>query len=361
MELDEIFERGIDRDWQATDPADVETLRFAIIGLGWFTRGRALPALEDSEFCEATLLVSGSKEKANRIAKESDSPARGITYDEFHDGVGADEYDAVYIVTPNALHLDYVETAAELGKAILCEKPAERSSERTERLIETAENHDVPLMVAYRMHTEPAVRRAREIIQAGLIGEPQTVRGSMSQRLLDRINDDPDQWRLNEALAGGGALFDLGVYPLNTARFLLDADPVAVCGRTKRSHDAFDEVDETATFTVEFPNDVYATCFVSHNARQESELVVTGTEGQVAIRPAFFQDQARSLHVSRGAARAEIEFDIVDQMLEEFDHFAHQVRTDGEIYADGEHGLVDMYAMEAVYESEQADGWVSLE
>ncbi|MFC7157811.1 D-xylose 1-dehydrogenase Gfo6 [Halomarina halobia] len=361
MELDAILERSCERDWQTTPAESVDTLRVAVIGLGWFTRGRALPALEGSGYCEPTVLVSGSAEKARSVVAETDSATHGISYDDFHDGVASDAYDAVYIVTPNALHLDYVRTAAELGKAVLCEKPAERSSERAAKLVETCETHDVPLMIAYRMHTEPAVRRARDVIDAGLIGDPQAVRGSMSQRLLDRINDDPDQWRLDENVAGGGALFDLGVYPLNTARFLLGSDPVAACGRTKRSHDAFDEVDETVSFTVEFPDDVYASCFASHNARQESEIVVTGTEGQVAVRPAFFQDQARSIHVSRGAGRASVELEVVDQMLEEFDYFAHQVRTGDEILADGTHGLVDMQAMEAVYESERTDGWVALD
>ena len=361
MELDAIFERGCERDWQTTPAASVETLRFAVIGLGWFTRGRALPALESSEYCEATVLVSSSTEKAERVADEVDSVTHGLTYDEFHEGVASDAYDAVYIVTPNALHLDYVETAAEHGKAVLCEKPAERSSDRAARLADVCDRADVPLMVAYRMHTEPVVRRARDVVDAGLVGEPQAVRGSMCQRLLDRINDDPDQWRLDEELAGGGALFDLGVYPLNTARFLLGEDPLAVVGRTKQSHDAFDEVDETVAFTVEFPGDVYASCFASHNARQESELVVTGTEGQVAVRPAFFQDQTRSLHVSRGSGRASVEFDRVDQLLEEFDYFAHQVRTGGDILADGEHGLVDMRTMEAVYESERRGEWVTVD
>ena len=360
MDLDTIFERGCERDWEVVSAESVDTLRVAVIGLGWFTRGRALPALKESTYCEPTVVVSGSAEKAHQVAEETDG-ARGITYDEFHEGVASDTYDAVYIVTPNALHLNYVQTAAELDKAVLCEKPAERSSDRTVELIDTCETHDIPLMIAYRMHTEPAMRRAREIIEAGLIGEPQAVRGSMCQRLLDRINDDPDQWRLNKELAGGGALFDLGVYPLNTARFLLGTEPIAVCGRTKRSHDAFDEVDETVSFTAEFPDNVYATCFASHNARQESEIVVTGTEGQVAVRPAFFQDQARSLHVSRGAGRASIEFDRVDQMLEEFDYFAHQVQTNREIHADGAHGLIDMKTMEAVYESERTNGWVTVD
>jgi xylose dehydrogenase (NAD/NADP) len=215
-------------------------------------------------------------------------------------------------------------------------------------------------MIAYRMHTEPAVRRARELIADGYIGDPMAVTGNMSQRLLDRVNPDPDQWRLDEWLAGGGALFDIGIYPLNTARYLLDADPVAVTGNVSSTHDAFDDVDETVAFSVAFPGDVYGQCYASHNARQSSGITVTGTEGQVRIEPAFFQDQSRQLHVSRGDGRASVSLDRVDQMLEEFDYFADRVRGTDPIYPDGAHGLVDMRTMEAVYEAAETESWVDV-
>ncbi|WP_433627662.1 D-xylose 1-dehydrogenase Gfo6 [Halomicrococcus sp. NG-SE-24] len=359
MELDALFEDSCARDWETVDGEETAAVRFAVIGLGWFTKGRALPALEASDRCEPTVMVSSTTEKADRVAADTDGAVDGIDYDEFHDGVARDEYDAVYICTPNALHLEYVETAAAYGKHVLCEKPMERDSERARELVEACEAAGVELMVAYRMHTEPAVRRARELVESGFVGEPMEVRGDMSQRLLDRINPDPDQWRLDEGLAGGGALFDIGIYPLNTARFLLDADPVAVTGRTASTHDAFDDVDETVSFMLEFPDEVYASCYASHNARQSSGITVTGTEGQVRVEPAFFQDQSRTLHVSRGDSRSSITLEKVDQMLEEFDYFADRVRGDAPMHPDGEHGLIDMVTMEAVYESAADREWVS--
>ena len=359
MNLDAVLEESCVRDWQTVE--SVEPVRFAVIGLGWFTRGRALPAMEKSDRCVPTVLVSSSAEKAEGVAEDTAGATRGITYEEFHDGAAADAYDAVYICTPNALHLEYAETAAGLGKDVLCEKPIERSSDRGRKLVSVCDDADVELMVAYRMHTEPAVRRARELIESGYVGEPMSVTGDMSQRLLDRVNPDPDQWRLDEDLAGGGALFDIGIYPLNTARFLLDADPVAVAGRTSSTHDAFDDIDETVSFSVTFPDDVYANCFASHNARQSSGITVTGTEGQVSVEPAFFQDQARRLHVSRGDSEASFTLEKVDQMLEEFDYFADRVRGGGEIRPDGDHAVVDVEAMETVYEAADEQRWIALE
>jgi len=360
MELSDIVDEGCARDWETVAAEDVEPVRFAVVGLGWFTRGRAVPALEASERCEPSVLVSGSAEKAERLAAATDGAERGITYEAFHDGAARDAYDAVYIVTPNALHLPFVETAAAFGTAVLCEKPMERDSDRAATLRDTADTAGIDLMIAYRMQTEPAVRRARELVQSGYVGEPMSVTGDMSQRLLDRVNPDPGQWRLDESLAGGGALFDIGIYPLNTTRFLLDADPLAVTGNTSSTHDAFGDVDETVAASAEFPGEVYAQWYASHNARQSSSITVTGTEGQVRVEPAFFQDQDRVLHVSRGDGRATVQFDRVDQLREEFDYFADRLRGDGHVYPDGDHGLVDMHAMEAVYEAAGSGQWVGL-
>lgn len=360
MKLKSILDRGCARDWQTVDPDGVEPLRFAVIGIGWFTRERALPALVDSDLCEPTVTVSSTTEKAERVAAEYAGVERGVSYEEFHDGAALNEYDAVYVCTPNALHLPYVETAAEFGKAVLCEKPMERDAERSHKLIDICDDAGVPLMIAYRMHTEPAVRRMRELVNAGLIGDPVEVYGSMNQRLLARVNPNSDQWRLDEELAGGGALFDIGLYPLNTTRFVLGEDPVAVSGRTRSTHDVFDEVDESVACTVEFPGEVYATCAASHNARQSSTLRITGTEGQVAVEPAFFQDQQRALHISRGDGRLSVDLETVDQMHEEFSYFADRVRSGEEILPDGEHGLVDVETMEAVYEAAERREWVNV-
>ena len=126
MDVDTIVNETCARDWQTVDADTVEPVRFAVIGLGWFTRGRALPALADSDVCEATVLVSGSTAKAERIA-DGTAADHGLTYTEFHDGAARDAYDAVYIATPNALHLGYAETAAAFGKHVLCEKQIGRA------------------------------------------------------------------------------------------------------------------------------------------------------------------------------------------------------------------------------------------
>jgi len=340
------------RDWQEATPAD-GTVRFAMVGVGWWVREQAAPAVAASDLCETTVLVSREREKAANAA-DALGVERGISAAEFRDGVAADAYDAVYVCTPNAAHLETVEAAAALDKPVLCEKPMEASVERAEALVDACDAAGVPLMVAYRMQTDPAVRRARELVQAGAIGDVAAVHGHMSQRLLRDINPNPEQWRLNPDLAGFGAsVTDLGVYPLNTTRFLLDADPRAVQSMLYSAHDGFEDVpDERAAFTARFPDGVFASFSASQRAYETGFLRVVGTEGELELDPAFFNRNGSALTVTREGQSAEIGFESVDQMEEEFDYFADRLLTDRPVYPTGEHGVVDMRVIEAVLDGE---------
>jgi xylose dehydrogenase (NAD/NADP) len=346
------------RDWQTTSEGEV---RYALLGLGWWTIDVALPAIESSDLGETTVLVSSSTDKAQRLADEN-GVSMGISYDQFHQGEASDEYDAVYVGTPNAYHLEYVETAADLDKPILCEKPMEASVERAERMVETCESADVPLMIAYRMQTDPAVRRARELIEDGFIGDPVSVYGHNSQPVLEMI-PDPDQWRLDPDISGyGTSVMDLGIYSINTARFLLRRDPVAVDSRMSSHHEAFSDVpDERASSLFVFEDEVQMTCTSSQNAQSDTQLKITGTEGQIDLRPAFHGDV--SLCLSRGDVSVTVdrdEFGAEQEMEAEFDYFADRVLTDADIYPDGRHGLEDLRIIRAVHESAENDETVEL-
>jgi predicted dehydrogenase len=355
-ELSEFFENFTDRDWQSVEEG---TVRIAMVGLGWWTKEKAMPAVARSDLCETTVLVSGDEERATAAADANDTVRTGLTYEQFHDGEAREDYDAVYIATPNALHLEYAKTAADFDKAILCEKPMEATVERAEELVAACES--VPLMIAYRMHTEPAVRRARELVREGFIGDPVAIHGGMTQRLLE-MNGDTNQWRLDPDLAGYGAsVMDVGIYPLNTARFVLDSDPQSVQASMHSSHEAFAEMpDERASFRVDFPDDVAAVCTASQNAASSSYLRVTGTEGELELDPVFFPDEPRKLRVRRGDIDATLDFGQRSQMTEEFDYFADRVLSDTPVHPDGEHGLTDMRALEAIYEAAETDSTVSI-
>jgi predicted dehydrogenase len=342
------------RDWE-TGPSGV--VRFAVVGLGGFARDAALPALRDADYCEPTVVVSGSAEKADRVAAEFDAEY-GLTYEAYADGAGRDAYDAVYVATPNALHLPHVETACEFGKGVLCEKPLEATPDRAERLVSACEAAGVPLMTAYRMQTDPVVRRLRELVRSGGIGDPIQLHGGFS---IDVLAGDrgPEQWRLDADLAGGGALMDVGIYPLNTARFLLASEPTAVAGTTS-GDGPFAEVDESVAFQLRFPGDVTASFTAGFSGDRESFLTLRGTEGTVELRNAFSFGGERRVRVTREDGEVDLTGPAVDELREEFDYFADAVLSGREIGPDGADGLTDVRAMRAVYEAADSDEWVDL-
>jgi len=355
MDLD-IPTQFDERDW-ARD-VDGAPVRFAVVGLGWFGPDVAIPAIAESDYCETTVCVSGDKDKAERVADEKGAE-HGLTYDEYADGEAVDAYDAVYVVTPNALHLPHVETAAEYGKDVLCEKPLEATADRARRCVEVCAEAGVELMAAYRMQTTRSVRYVRELVADGVIGDPVQTRGAFSYNLV-AAGESMDQWRLDPDLAGGGPLMDLGVYPLNTSRFVLDADPTAVHASTVEGPPGFDGLEKFCAFTMEFPGGPVASCDTGYEIAGDNYFEVGGTHGRIRIDQPFNVDADRRITVRTGGEETVVEVEEPSEMVEEFDYFATALLTDMEVGPDGEHGAFDVAVTEAIYESAETGERVEL-
>jgi Predicted dehydrogenases and related proteins len=352
MDIRSVLDEFGQRDWD-TDP-DGE-VRMAVVGLGNYGRNVSVPAIEASDYCTFTVGVSGTPGTRRAVADECG--VRTVDYEAYADGAATGAYDAVYIATPNSLHLPHVEAAATHGKAVICEKPLEVTVERAERVVETCADAGVTLMTAYRMQTDPVLRRLRTVVDAGALGTITRASGEFSYNVLGGSRG-PDQWRLDADLAGGGALMDVGVYPLNTTRFLLDTDPVAVQGVTRRSAPV-EAVDEHVDFQVVFPEVVgnFAATLTGH---PNAFLELHGTDGLVRLRDAFQPRRERTLVVETDTGRAVFEDIGRDETREEFDYFAHCLLTDRRPEPDGRDGLVDVEAMLAVYESARSGERIAL-
>ena len=356
MALEDYFTEFARRDWETREVDG--TVRVAVVGVGEFARTRILPAIRDGRYCEATVLVSGSPDRAAGVAESFDVDLV-IDYDEYRAGDAAADYDAAYIATPNALHLDYAVAAAEQGSHVLCEKPLETTADRARSVVEACDEAGVTLMTAYRLQTEPAIRRTRQLVRDGVIGDVAQVHGNFSHPILRR--SDSSNWRLDADLAGGGALVDLGIYPLNTVRFLLDSDPVAVSARTASAGDAFDEVDEHVAFTLEFPSGATASCTASFDAHPSSQLQLVGTNGMIRISAPFGGVVPQDMVVERGEFSMEYAGPPVDEVREEVDYFGYCVLTGTTPEPDGEDAIADLRVIEATYEAAEARAWVDLE
>jgi len=192
---------------------------YAVIGLGRIADHFMRGALNTTN-SQTTALVSGHPDKANRIAAQYGIASSSIyNYENFDEIAHNPAVDAVYIALPNSMHAEYTIRAAKAGKHVLCEKPMSTTVAEAESMIAACKAANVKLMIAYRCHYEPTNLRAIKLIRDGALGQVEAIESTFG------FNMAPGEWRLNKKLAGGGPLFDVGIYSLNACRYLTGEEP----------------------------------------------------------------------------------------------------------------------------------------
>jgi predicted dehydrogenase len=325
---------------------------FAVIGLGKLALEQVLPAFAESKNARLVALVSGSPDKLRTVAGEYGvRPDSCYSYESFARIRDNPEVDAVYVITPNALHHRDVLAAAQAGKHVLCEKPMATSSAEARDMTAACRAANRKLMIAYRMQYEPHVRAVTQMCRSGAIGQPV---------LFDMVNNqnqgDPNQWRQKRALAGGGSLPDVGLYCLNTTRAILGEEPSEVWATiwSPRGDPRFREVENNVSFTLRFPSGAIANCLTSYSTHRLSRLKVMGSEAWLEMERAF-EYQGQNLRISRLEAGQEQTGERMiprkNQFALELDHMSDCIRQDRQPRTPGEEGVQDHVLMEAIYES----------
>src|SRR6187551_3241360 len=202
-----------------------EQMRWAVVGLGSFAINEAIPGFIDARQARMTAFVSGNPAKARDLGARH-GVSRFYDYANY-DAIKDDaEIDCVYVILPVGLHAEYTVRALEAGKHVLCEKPMASTSAECERMVAAAKANNRQLGVAYRVHFEPTNREAKRRIAAGELGAIRAVHNAHGFNANPEF--PPHKWRLQKALAGGGSMFDIGIYGLNTSLLMLGDDPVAL-------------------------------------------------------------------------------------------------------------------------------------
>jgi predicted dehydrogenase len=327
-------------------------LGVALVGLGNLSTNQLAPALQKTRNCRLAAIVTGTPAKVPRWRERYGLPDRAVySYDTMARLAENREVDVVYVVTPNALHADHAIAAARAGKHVFCEKPMDASSERCRAMIAACREAGRQLAIAYRCQFEPhhleVVRLARE----GAFGRVRMIHASFGFPI-----GDPNQWRLNRALAGGGPLMDVGIYALQTARLVAGAEPTSVSAQeVRRAGGRFGDVEESLTFQLAFPGGVTAHCGTSYAAPM-NELTVYAERGSFGMKPAYNYGGNRGWR-SDGAP---LSFPQIDQFAAELDDFAARILAGTPTPVPGEEGLRDLRILEAVYESARSGRTVPL-
>jgi predicted dehydrogenase len=336
---------------------------FALVGLGRLSLEELLPAFGESRMCRPVALVSGDPAKAARVAARYGIESKAIydyqTFDHLRDN---EEVEVVYVVLPNSLHAEYTVRAAEAGKHVLCEKPMATSVAECQQMIDACEKANRKLMIAYRMQYEP---NNREVIRLARAGEIGALKGFVSTN--GQNQGDPRQWRLKKALAGGGALPDVGIYCLNAARYISGEEPIEVQALqySTPKDPRFREVEEEVSFNLRFPSGFIATCLTSYGVHTSRDYRVLGATGWAELDPAFAY-RGLSLRVARarqgssGEEVTESRLEPRNQFALEMDHLAACLRDDRTPRTPGEEGLQDMRIIAAIYEAARSGTIVKL-
>jgi predicted dehydrogenase len=319
---------------------------YAVIGLGHITQVAVLPGFAHAKNSRLVALVSGDRKKLQKLGKQYEVE-KTFHYEQFDECLADPEVDAVYIGLPNDLHFDCVLRAAAAGKHILCEKPLALNATEARGMIQAARDHDVKLMTAYRLHFEPANLATIELIKSGKLGEPRYFSSNFSYQVTD-----PDNIRLQFA-RGGGPIYDIGIYCINAARYLMQDEPIEVTGMLARSEDPrFNEVEETASAILRFPRGRLASFNVSFGAADVARYEFVGTKGRVVLEPAYEYSEGLKQIVTIDGKTEEKSFPKTDQFGGEIEHFTECILEGREPEPSGAEGLADVRIIEAIFDSD---------
>jgi predicted dehydrogenase len=329
-----------------------ERVGIAIVGLGRIAVNETLPAFMQSKHARPVALVTGDRAKGLKIAHQYNIPESAVLgYADYDKLAGMADVQAVYIALPNSMHAEYTVRAAQAGKHVLCEKPMANSAAECRKMIEACRKAGRKLMIAYRSQYELLDRALVKMVRDKKLGALKEFSSVNSQNM-----GDPQHWRLKRALAGGGALPDIGLYCINAARFLSGEEPNEVFGTIwSTPGDArFREVEESCQFILRFPSGFTASCTTSYAAHKSQMLRLNGAEAWAEMDPAYAY-KGNKLRLARVVDGKELASDIQAGEKNQFalmiDHFAQCVRQGKDVHTPGEEGLQDQRIMEAIYES----------
>ena len=321
-----------------------KNVRYAVVGLGHISQVAVLPAFEHTQSSELCALVSGDEAKRDRLAERYGVEVSG-GYEDLERVLHESRADAVYLATPLSQHRAQTERAARAGVHVLCEKPMAETVDDCHAMIRCCTAAGVLLMIAYRLHFDEASLDSVTIVRSGQLGVPRLFTSLLTQQV------EPGDIRARHELPGG-ALYDLGVYPINAARHLFGAEPIGVIAVSNHGDQRrFDDVDATTSATLVFDDDQLAQFSVSLAASPISSYRLIGEKGDLLLEPAYAYKEPLKHVLTIGANSVERRFIHKDQFAAQISSFSRAILGSGEVGPSGDEGLADVRVLEALLQS----------
>jgi predicted dehydrogenase len=344
-------------DFALPDPPG-QKVRWAIVGLGNFAVGEAIPGFIDSQHARMTAFVSGSPDKQKDLGARF-GVNRFYNYRNFDSIANDPEIDCVYIILPVGLHAEYTIRALKAGKHVLTEKPMASTSAECEAMIAAAKAARRQLGVAYRVHFEPTNLRCKQLIDGGEIGDIRFI--SADHGFDADPNYPPHKWRLEKALAGGGSMFDIGIYGLNTSLMMLGREPVELSARYIYPKDdpRFREVEGGIEYTLRTADGVSVAGSSSYSWNPYiSQQRYMGSKASLFMKPATTYDRNTIVVEGNGPTREIGAGNPLTQFQNQIDAFSLAAKANTAHKTPGEMGLRDIRLIEAMYRSADNGGGI---
>jgi predicted dehydrogenase len=328
-------------------------VKWGILSTAAITTKRILPAMKDCAESEVVAIASRSLEKANGVARQF---GIGKAFGSYEELLSDPEIEVVYNPLPNHLHVPWSIRAAQSGKHVLCEKPLSRTVNEARELLKVRDECDVKIGEAFMVSSHPQWLRTVELVRSGRIGKLRGAAGFFSY-----FNVDPTDITNTEAY-GGGALLDIGCYPVKTSRMVFGEEPVRVFGCVER--DPTFKTDRLTSAILEYPS---GQCIFTASTQMVyyQKMQFFGTEGRIDVEVPFnppetkpariFIDNGKDLYAG-GSAVAE-SFAPCNQFTIQADLFSKAMRGEGQVPNPLEDSILNMAVIEAAFRSGTSGKW----
>ena len=329
-------------------------LKWGILGAAKIAVQKVIPAMAVSDLLQVEAIASRNEAKAKDAAGKLGIPKSYGSYDEL---IRDPEIDIIYNPLPNHLHVEYTIKCMEAGKHVLCEKPVALNTDDVLKMIAVRDKYGVKAGEAFMVKTHPQWIKTRELVQNGALGGIQLIQGCFSYS-----NADPANIR-NVADYGGGAIWDIGCYPVFTSRFVLGEEPLRVIAHLE--YDAEFRVDKLASVIMQYPS-AQLIFSVGTQMVPHQRMRFFGKNKELEIKIPFNapNDRPCKLHIYSGDIHQEdvenISFDTCDQYRIMTEAFSKAVRDNSEEPVSLENSLANTRVLEAIFQSAKEGRWVEV-
>jgi predicted dehydrogenase len=346
---------------RAMDKTGQRPVVWGVLGASHFALMAAIPAMQRAAGVTLRALASRSLEKAKQAASSANVP---VAYGSYEELLADPEIEAVYNPLPNNLHVSWSIKAARAGKHVLCEKPVSMNAGEAEQLAAVQKETGKLIAEAFMVRYHPQWEKVVELIQSGRIGKVRAVQTHFSYS-----NSDLDNIR-NQKAVGGGALYDIGGYAINTARLIFGSEPQRAVGLC--DWDPESQCDRLTSGILDFGTG-QASFIVGTQHVPYQRVHVFGTSGHIEVEIPFNAPSDRPCKVwlddgcefapnftvakSSDERRELLPLPAASHYVLQWQAFSEAVRTGKPVRNDMQSAVMNMRAIDALFRSAQSQRW----